>query len=206
MGTSQHLHKAKRVGDPKSKSNQPASYATMRMILGVIFSSIAPTLKSPQFHQLRPSISPGNRQTPRFPKSSPDIRLGDLTKACQRLMHHSPHYGLLWNALGTLPWHIWFERNRRLKQHMFRPSEILFKEIIRDISRFFSPENYRKSCCLPLEIATMQKWETILLIYIQLLYHQITQSRRHISLNFCILYLVSIYNLGKIINEKLQLF
>lgn len=31
-----------------------------------------------------------------------DIKLRDLTQACQKLTHHCPIWGLLWNAIGTL--------------------------------------------------------------------------------------------------------
>lgn len=62
----------------------------------------------------------------------------------------------------TLALHLWFKRNKRLKQHTLRPPEIILKEVIKDISLSYRSEWYRKSCCQVLGISAMQLWETTL--------------------------------------------
>jgi len=96
-------------------------------------------------------------------QSSPDIRLGDLTEAAQKITHHSPPWGLLWNAIGCLSEHIWTERNKRYRQHVRRPPEVVLKEVIKDISLSFDSEYYKKSCCHPLGTSMIEVWETNLL-------------------------------------------
>lgn len=46
----------------------------------------------------------------------PDIRLEDLIGTFQKFTHKTPPRGQLWNSLGCVDWHLWSERNRRLKQ------------------------------------------------------------------------------------------
>lgn len=85
----------------------------------------------------------------------PDITLGDLTEACQKLTNNSPPWGLLWYSTGVLDWHIWTERNRRHKKQSLRPPETLLK----DINISYRRESHRKSFCHLLEIIILWCWQ-----------------------------------------------
>lgn len=53
-----------------------------------------------------------------------NVCIRDIIGACQKYTQHSACWGLHWNMLGSLSWHLWAERNRRLKNQTLRPPEI----------------------------------------------------------------------------------
>lgn len=79
-----------------------------------------------------------------------------IYEACQKLVNHSPTWGLHWNILVGLTWHILSERNRRLRQQTLRPPELLLQEIIMNSSLSFRVEIFKKSYGSQLEEITRQ--------------------------------------------------
>lgn len=54
-------------------------------------------------------------QVPQFPLRISG-RIGDAMESIEKFTHNASFWGTHWLVLGFLSWHIWRERNRRLKQ------------------------------------------------------------------------------------------
>lgn len=92
------------------------------------------------------------------PKShslQPRYQIGGPNRGTSKVHSLFHPWGLLWNTIWCLAWHIWTDRNRRVKKHTLRPPEMLLKEVIKDICLSFRPEWHRKSRCHPLETTTI---------------------------------------------------
>lgn len=83
---------------------------------------------------------------PRPTLSGPDIRIEDFINASQKFTYKTPPWVLLWNSIRCIAWHIWSEKNKRLKKHTLKPAETLSMAITRDIGFSFKSEDFRKAC------------------------------------------------------------
>lgn len=75
-------------------------------------------------------------------------------------------YGLHWALLALLSFHIWSERNKRLRQHSTqteRPPEQILKAIVKDIGNFFNVTSFKKSNHTLVEINVQKTWEANIL-------------------------------------------
>lgn len=59
-----------------------------------------------------------------------DTRIGEPFEGMDRFRHKSECWGLHWLAIAAFTWHIWGERNRRLKEGECRASEVVSRELI----------------------------------------------------------------------------
>lgn len=102
------------------------------------------------------------------PAPTVNIRIGDMMEIIERFTHKPAVGGTYWLTLGSLSWHKWSERNRRLKQCTLSPPEIVSKEILRDASTIYGTDYggitlYKISNLLQIEIQAIILWESKLL-------------------------------------------
>lgn len=87
-----------------------------------------------------------------------DGSTGDITKVISKFTKWASYWGLYWVLLASFSWHIWSERNRKLRQKILRPPEQIIKEATKDISIFLNVASFKKSNQSLVELNLQKAW------------------------------------------------